>query len=304
MRIDKTHRPWLTATVILFGVATLGYLAYAFTSQTGPSGGSLVGLIYGIAGYLMMLFAGLLGARKKVPVWRLGRAQTWMRGHLWLGLLSLPVILFHAGFVWKGPLTEVLMILFFIVWLSGIAGAAIQHYMPHVILSRVQMETIYEEIPHVRRQLRDEADQLVASICGPIAGMTEDKTSKIKGGGSARADQVVATTVLEVELEDKGRLKEMYLGTIRPFLENPESAGAELASSSKADAVFQSLYRMLPTTVHPMIEDLESICDEERQLTQQRRYYHVLHGWLLAHVPLSIALLVLGGIHAIVALQY
>ena len=37
-----------------------------------------------------MIFAGLLAARKKVPVWRLGRAQDWMRGHLWLGLLSLP----------------------------------------------------------------------------------------------------------------------------------------------------------------------------------------------------------------------
>jgi hypothetical protein len=32
--------------------------------------------------------------------------------------------------------------------------------------------------------------------------------------------------------------------------------------------------------------------------------YRMLHGWLLVHVPLSIALLVLGGIHAIVALRY
>src|SRR4051794_24695778 len=101
MRIDQTHRPWITATVILFAVGMLGYLAYSYSSQTGPSGGSAIGLTYGIAGYAMMLFAGLLGARKKVPVWRIGKAQTWMRGHLWFGLLSLPFILFHAGFVWK-----------------------------------------------------------------------------------------------------------------------------------------------------------------------------------------------------------
>jgi hypothetical protein len=49
---------------------------------------------------------------------------------------------------------------------------------------------------------------------------------------------------------------------------------------------------------------LESICEEERQLVRQRRIYQWLHGWLLVHVPLSIALLVLGGIHAIVALTY
>src|SRR5260370_39213821 len=168
MRIDKTHRPWCIATLILFGVATLAYIPYAMNAQTGPSGGSAMGLTYGIAGYGMMLFAGLLGARKKVPVWRIGRAQTWMRGHLWLGLLSFPLILFHAGFAWKGPLTAVLMILFTIVVLSGLIGAAIQHFVPRYMLRNVPLETIYEEIPHVRQQLREEADQLVGSIYGPL----------------------------------------------------------------------------------------------------------------------------------------
>jgi len=131
---------------------------------------SAIGLTFGIAGYAMMLFAGLLGARKKVPVWRVGRTQTWMRGHLWLGLLSFPMILYHGGFAWKGQLTAVLMILLFIVILSGIIGAAIQHYVPSQLTASVPLETIYEEIPHVRQQLRDEADQLVSSICGPLTG--------------------------------------------------------------------------------------------------------------------------------------
>ena len=54
-----------------------------------------------------MIFAALLGARKRVPVWRLGRAQAWMRGHLWLGLLSLPIILFHGAFHFGGAMTQV-----------------------------------------------------------------------------------------------------------------------------------------------------------------------------------------------------
>src|ERR1700728_4441479 len=120
MRVDQTHRGWFIATVILFGVATVGYIAYATSSLKGPTGGSAVGLAYGIAGYAMMLFAGLLGARKKVPVWRIGRTQTWMRGHLWLGLLSFPLILFHAGFAYRGTLTAILMVLFVIVVVSGI----------------------------------------------------------------------------------------------------------------------------------------------------------------------------------------
>src|SRR5437763_2237572 len=137
MRIDRTHRPWLIARLAIFGVSLAMYIPYAMNAPAGAQGGSFFGLVYGIVGYGFMLFAGLLGARKKVPVWRVGRAQTWMRGHLWLGLLSFPMILYHGGFSWNGQLTVVLMILLFIVILSGIVGAAIQHYVPSQLTANV-----------------------------------------------------------------------------------------------------------------------------------------------------------------------
>ncbi|MGD1096546.1 MAG: hypothetical protein ABSB35_31705 [Bryobacteraceae bacterium] len=299
MRIDQTHRGWFIATVILFGIATLAYIAYAISSPKGPTGGSAVGLAYGIAGYAMMLFAGLLGARKKVPVWRIGRAQTWMRGHLWLGLLSFPFILYHSGFAWRGQLTAVLMILFFVVVVSGIIGAAIQHYVPRVILTDIPLETIYEEIPHVREQLRAEADQLVSSICGSLPG--QEQAGAVESEESAAMN---TTTIVEVETEQRAHLRRVYLDRIRPFLILPEGNMNEFGNPNRAAAVFESLHRLLPAEVHPVIEDLESICEEERQLIRQQRLYRFLHTWLLVHVPLSIALLVLAGIHAIVALQY
>lgn len=302
MRIDKSHRPWITATLILFAIATAAYIPYALTSVKGPSGGSALGLIYGLAGYFMMLYAGLLGARKKVPIWRVGRAQTWMRGHLWLGLLSFPIILYHAGFAWKGTLTTVLMVLFFIVIVSGILGAALQHFVPRLMTSRVPLETIYEEIPHVRQQLRDEAELLATSICGPLG--ENATTAAAKAGLSPAAAEAGVTTLVEVEQEDRARFRELYLEKMRPFLQNPEAAGSDLGDSQRSAAIFVSLRRMLPAPIHPVLDDLESICEEERQLIRQRKIYQWLHGWLLVHVPLSIALLVLGGIHAIVALRY
>jgi hypothetical protein len=303
MRIDRTHRPWFTWTALLFAAATLVYIPYAMTSQTGPSGGSAMGLTFGIGGYAMMLFAGLLGARKKVPVWRVGRTQTWMRGHLWLGLLSFPMILYHGGFAWKGQLTAVLMILLFIVILSGIIGAAIQHYVPSQLTASVPLETIYEEIPHVRQQLRDEADQLVSSICGPLTGWDATPPGE-ENEPASRSESLVATVLTEVEPEDRARFRTIYMNSIRPFLESPEKPDGDFATPTKSTAVFDSLRRMLPKPVHAVLEDLESICEEERQLSRQRKIYHLLHGWLLVHVPASIALLVLGGIHAIVALRY
>ena len=302
MRIDQTHKPWMNATLLLFGIATVGYIIYAVTSVKGPSGGSALGLIYGIAGYAMMLYAGLLGARKKRPIWRVGKAQTWMRGHLWLGLLSFPIILYHAGFAWKGPLTEIMMILFFIVIISGLIGAALQHYLPHTLTQRVPLETIYEEIPHVRQQLRDEADMLVSTICGPMGDNAF--VAAEQAGLSPSVATAGVTVLVEVEPEDKEHFKQVYTGKIRPFLLNPDSKSLELANPRLSEGVFTGLRKMLPSEVHQVVDDLENICEEERQLHRQRWMYQWLHGWLLVHVPLSIALLVLGGIHAIVALRY
>jgi hypothetical protein len=243
--------------------------------------------MFGVLGYGVMVFEGLLGLRKKFPIWRVGRAQTWMRAHLWLGLLSLPLILFHGGFMFRGPLTFVMMMLFFIVIISGVLGAALQHYVPKALSATVPLETIYEEIPHVREQLRDEADELVSALCGPLEGI----------GGAAR-ETVTGAVLVEVEHQDKQRFREAYLRTIRPFLEQPEAPHGELAP------VFRSMRTVFPEEFCATVNDLENICDEERQLTRQQRMYRWLHTWLLVHVPLSIALLVLGGVHAVMALRY
>ncbi len=292
MRIDRTHRPWAIATVALAIVSTVAYIVYATETPGGPRGGSAMGLTFGIVGYAMMLYAGLLGARKQVPTWRIGRAQTWMRGHVWLGLLSLLLILFHAGFAFRGPLTLVMMILFFIVIGSGILGAAIQHYVPSFMTSRVPLETIYEEIPHVRAQLRDEADQLAAAICGPLNGAAEPVSERPQ------------SVLVEIEHDDRERFREVYLRKVRPYLADPETPGVELSDPRRSGETFEALRRLLAPPVHGMLDDLENICEEEQQLSRQIRIYRWLHAWLLVHVPLSIALLVLGAVHAVMALRY
>src|SRR5437879_764902 len=139
MRIDVTHKPWAIGTAGTLGVSLIAYIIYARSAVNGPRGDSVMGLIFGSFGFGMMLFATLLSLRKKFPVWRIGRAQTWMRGHLWLGLLSYPIILFHGGFSWGGPLTSALMWIFTMVIVSGLIGAVLQHFMPRLITQRVPM---------------------------------------------------------------------------------------------------------------------------------------------------------------------
>ena len=310
MRIDKTHRTWAIATIAILVAAVMLYVPYSVRPER-PSGGSGPGLTYGVVGFGMMLYAGVLGARRKVRVWRLGRAQTWMRGHLWLGLLSFPIILLHAGLTLGVGLTAVLMWLFVVVVVSGVFGAWLQHTMPSRLLNDVPMETIYDQIAHVRAQLLDEGDTVVAEACGKleletVAPAGRDAYARTAGGVVAElassAAAALATTE-RIDAEESAPLREFYMQEMRPFVEHP-AAAHPLADARTAANRFEKVRALVPADFHTAIADLENICEEERQLMRQARLHRILHGWLLLHVPVSIALLVLAVVHIVVALRY
>jgi hypothetical protein len=236
-----------------------------------------------------------------------------MRGHLWLGLLSLPAILFHGGFHFGGTLTSALMWLLIVTVLSGLCGAALQHYLPRVMTSDVKLETIYDEISNVRAMLIEEADRGVEAICGSLGlGPSKKEDVQRAGGFSARSVAVggsVAGTATAVERlvladEESARLRDFYLSEVRPFLEKPKEGGRRLANADKAANAFSGLRTLLPGAAQSALQDLEDICDEARQLVRQERLHHWLHGWLLVHIPLSLALILLGAVHAVMALRF
>jgi len=324
--MDQTQRGWAIASLVILAVSAVVYVFYAINSLQGPRGGSTTGLFFGVLGFGFMIFAALLGARKRVPTWRIGRAQAWMRGHLWLGFLALPMVLFHGGFHFGGTLTRVLMWLLIITVLSGVFGAALQHYIPRVMTSDVPLETIYDEIGHVRSLLREEADRAVESICGSLGlGKTSGEEGQRAGGftalrtmaasavplrtsaavsAGASAAVAAAPEIILLSEEESAPLRRFYVQEMRPFLENPKQRGQRLGDAQKAASALAGLRALLPAAAHATLEDLADICDEARQLTRQERLHHWLHGWLLLHIPLSLALILLGAIHAVMALRY
>lgn len=313
MHIDRTQRGWAIASLAILAVSAAGYAVYALNAPAGPRGGSAMGLLFGTIGFAFMIFAALLGARKRVATWRLGRAQTWMRGHLWLGLLSLPLILFHGGFHFGGTMTTVLLWLLIGTVASGVFGAALQHYLPRIMTADVKLETIYDEIARVRGQLREEADRTVENLCGSLGLKTPEKqegqraggfgTTRGVGGASSTVAAVAEEKVLMTE-EESEPLRKFYLLEMRRYLEQPKQRGARLANAEKAHGVFSGLQTLLPETARATLQDLENICDESRQLVLQERLHRWLHGWLLVHIPLTLALILLGAVHAVVALRY
>jgi len=170
MRIlNRTHVPWFIFVCLATAAAIFLYLANfdpeklpgihlsAYLIQK-PSdhrsiGGTPLGLIYGAVSFGIFIFAALLSLRKKIPLWRIGTVQRWLRAHIWLTLLTIPLVILHSGFRLGGPMTTLLMALYAVVMISGIYGLILQHQMPALMKERLPAETVFEQIPHIRAQL-------------------------------------------------------------------------------------------------------------------------------------------------------
>ena len=178
MRIfNRAHVPWFIFVFLATVAAVVLYVAN-FHPQRMPArihlpvyliqkpsehrsvGGTPLGLIFGAISFVIFIFAALLGTRKKVVLWRLGTLQRWMRAHIWLTLLTVPLVLLHSGFRLGGPMTTLLMALYAVVMVSGIYGLILQHQMPHLMMERLPAETVFEQIPHIRSQLYAAAEKL------------------------------------------------------------------------------------------------------------------------------------------------
>ena len=85
MILDRGHRGWAIATAVLLVASTAAYAAYASSAKGGPSGGSAMGLAFGILAAACFLFAALLAALS-LAAQRLSR---WLRltPDLWRPLL-------------------------------------------------------------------------------------------------------------------------------------------------------------------------------------------------------------------------
>jgi hypothetical protein len=153
-------------------------------------GGTPLGLWFGSISLGIFVFAALLSLRKKIPLWRVGTVQRWLRAHIWLTLLTIPLVILHSGFRFGGPMTTFLMALYAIVMISGIYGLFLQHLMPRLMKERLPAETVFEQIPHIRAQLAVAAEKMRDSFKPappkkPDAGAPAPSASRVATAGAA-----------------------------------------------------------------------------------------------------------------------
>ena len=322
MLVDRSHRQWALRSGVAAALMTAVYALYAVLTPNGPKGGTWTGIAFGSLALGVMIFECLLSVRKKYPASPVGRVQSWLRAHIWLGLLTVLMIFYHSGFHWGRGLASWLMWMFLAVTFSGIAGVVLQNYVPRRMTQLVQRETIYRQIPFVIDDLRREADTRVEFVTADL-GLEDSEPELLYAGGrkfyydpaqrksakekvDAEVNKRKASAQIPVDKQSVESLRRHYLNEVRPYLTAAPSKFTErlFGDPGALRAYFDRLRLLVAPEAHPVVRDIESICDERRQLAVQARLHKLLHAWLLVHVPLSFAFLLLSVVHAVVALSY
>jgi len=312
----REHQPWCILILVLFALAVGWFAAVSWDQPDWPSGSSWPGLTFGVLGGLIILFEAFLWVRKRfLRVWRIGRTQTWLRAHIWLGLLSGPLLLLHSGFRWGGTLSTVLSLLLILVLTSGIWGVVLQNLLPRMMLTEVPAETIYSQMDYLATEMTEDARRLVRAVCGPLPGedsrvaaVAREEAGPLVVGALRTAGRVsgkVLATRAPVEpIADTEALREFFDTQLQAYLRRGAASGSRLAMQSSADRMFEDLRTKLPPAAHGVVAALEGFSDQRRQWDYQARLHVWLHNWLVVHFAASSALIVLMVLHVYVAMKY
>lgn len=260
----------------------------AFFGEIPPTrrtfGGTPYGLFLGSLAFAIFLFAAALGIRKKKRLWPIGSVQTWLKAHIWLTILTVPLVLLHCGFHAGGQHTTWLLALYLVVMVSGFVGLGLQQFMPRLMKERLKREVVFEQIPHFRRQLHATALQISQTL----------RPQPVAAGHAAEADDDGSIELIRRFLDLE----------CLPYLAARRGDRHRLGREKPADDRFRMLKLNVSSEWEATVEKLQRCCDERRCMDLQTKYQHWLHGWLIIHIPTSFALLIYTIWHAWIAIRF
>jgi hypothetical protein len=225
--------------------------------------------------YGVMVFLAVFNLRKRLSMLPLGNASTWLMLHVIGGVLALAIFWLHAGTIWPtGAYEKVLATLFYLTTLSGIGGFFLQRIYPP-LLSQTGIEIIYERIPTHLDVLRRRAEAVVREFCA------------------------------ETQLDTLGR---HYLDTLEWFFYRPRFALGHMVRSQRSRQRLrqqdEAVRRYLNEAERVYLDELTELALEKDSIDLHYTLQRVMKLWLLAHVPLTAALMALGTWHLVVVNVY
>lgn len=221
---------WLFATLAAVVVCLAVFVLNALLGDI--RSGNVWGLSYGAAATVLLLVAGVYGARRRVMRLaarrRLGRASVWLPVHTFTGTLFLLLVLMHSGFrLPEGWVTWGLWLLSFWTVLSGFFGLALQRWIPRRLTSGLSIEVHFDRIPELVDESRSRAEKLAAESSEAVRGFYERRLAEafheprwrwlyfldVTGGGRTRLRELdfLAPRLADAERERLARLRELFV---------------------------------------------------------------------------------------------
>ena len=219
----------------------------------------------------VMLFLASYNLRKKLTYPPLGTSATWLQLHVYVGVLSVVLFLWHIG--WRMPtglLETAIAVVYLCVVASGVVGLALSRMIPGRLTVRGE-EVLFERIPLYRRQLRERAEAVIVETA-----------------------QESGTTTLS----------EFYARRLADFFYGPRNAWRHVVQSTRPVTgimhELRSLERYLDDRERRTLHELTELVQAKDDLDYHRTMQGILKGWLFVHIPLTGVLLVLIAAHVFI----
>jgi hypothetical protein len=221
--------------------------------------------------FAVILFLSVYNGRKKLPFLPLGSSETWLQLHIYLGLFTGIIFLFHIRFhLPSGWFAGILAWLYILVMVSGIFGLAITRIFPRRLTARGG-EVIYEKIPGLRHELRAHAETLALKSETPSPTLAEFYTRRLA----------------------------FFFAGQRNFLHHLFESRRPLNSLV---VELEDLGRYASEAERPFLEKLLALVRQKDALDYHQSLQLTLKLWLFVHLPLTGSLLIFSVVH--VALVY
>jgi hypothetical protein len=267
--MKRFRRQFILGVLALLAASVAALWLHAKFSRALPDYAFLTGWVLLVAMFVLTFF----NARKKLPFLPLGRAETWLQIHIYLGFFTVLLFLIHLNFRLPHGWFEVTLAwLFALVSASGVVGLFFSRTLPRRLATRGG-EVIFEKIPALRHALKAGAENLAL---GPEA------KSPV--------------------------LAEFYAEQLAPFFAGPKNFWLHLAESRRPlnalIAEIDDLRRFANETERVTIEKLTALMRQKDGLDYHRALQLALRLWLFVHIPLTYGLMIFTVLHLVLVFGF